>query len=81
MQIAINGDKTQLNLFNAGWWGNRIKENAIFQIRNGEYCLTFLVEGEWNQRTYLKECSVELLGLDALNRPWGRLFENVIIKK
>jgi len=31
---SINGGKTQLNLFNAAWWGNKIEENCLFDIEN-----------------------------------------------
>ncbi len=36
---AINGGKTQFNLFNAAWWGNKIKENCLFDIENSSALL------------------------------------------
>lgn len=88
-----NGGKTQLNLFNAAWWGNRIENNALFDFDKGvlmatggnifcypqeeRFCLAIHKE---TQRTYLKDCSVELTGQDALHRDWGRLIKNLEIK-
>ncbi len=37
---AVNGSKTQFNLYNAAWWGNRFKENCMFDIENSEVMLT-----------------------------------------
>ena len=95
---TVNGGKTQLNLFNAAWWGNGIKENGLFDVSNSdldvtggnvfcypgddEYCLTFRVKnGAKEEKTTLRKCSKKLLGVDALNREWGRLIENVTILK
>lgn len=88
-----NGGKTQLNLFNAAWWGNRIEDNALFDFDKGvlmatggnvfcypqeeRFCLAIYKE---TQRTYLKDCSVKLTGQDALHRDWGRLIKNLEIK-
>ncbi|MBQ3489150.1 MAG: hypothetical protein IJA86_00990, partial [Clostridia bacterium] len=63
---TVNGGKTQLNLFNAAWWGNKIEDNAIFEIHNSEidvtggnifcypendrYCTAFLVDNDKNKR-------------------------------
>lgn len=33
---SINGGKTQLNLFNAAWWGNKIEENCLFDMENSK---------------------------------------------
>ena len=92
---TVNGGKTQLNLFNAAWGGNKIEDHVIFEIHNGEiditggnifcypendrYCTALLVDNDKNERISLKECSIELSGLDALGRSWGRLIENIII--
>ncbi len=37
---AVNGGKTQLNLFNAAWWGNKLPENAIFECRDSDLQVT-----------------------------------------
>ena len=36
---AINGGKTQFNLYNAAWWGNQIKENCLFDIEDSKALL------------------------------------------
>lgn len=93
---TINGGKTQLNLFNAAWWGNHVENNPMFDIQKSEvnvlggnifcypndkrYCLAFVIENEFNKQIYLDECSKDLIGNDALNRSWGRLIENISLK-
>jgi len=37
---AINRGKTQLNLFNSAWWGNKISENELFEICDSPMILT-----------------------------------------
>lgn len=36
---SLKGGKTQLNLFNAAWWGNKIEENCLFDIENSSALL------------------------------------------
>ena len=31
-----NGGKTQINLFNAAWWGNKNTENVLFEVADSE---------------------------------------------
>ena len=46
-----------------------------------KYCLAFRTYRQANEtRTYLKECSEELSGLDALNRPWGCLIKDAAVE-
>lgn len=33
---TANGGKTQLNLFNAAWWGNKIPGNGLFEVIDSE---------------------------------------------
>jgi len=43
-----------------------------------KYCLAFKIyKNTKEKRAYLKECSEELEGLDALRRPWGRLIKRI----
>ncbi len=37
---SVNGGKTQLNLFNAAWWGNCLSENCMFTMENASAHLT-----------------------------------------
>ncbi len=37
---TINSGKTQLNLFNAAWWGNKIEENSLFMVRDSSIDVT-----------------------------------------
>ena len=37
---SINGGKTSLNLFNAAWWGNKLPENALFEMHDSQIYLT-----------------------------------------
>lgn len=37
---TINGGKTQINILNAAWWGNKIKENGLFEIVDSEIDVT-----------------------------------------
>ncbi len=37
---AVNGGKTQFNLFNSAWWGNKIKENCMFDMDHSNAKLT-----------------------------------------
>lgn len=92
---SVNNGKTQLNLFNAAWWGNKIPDNSLFELHDSviklyggnvfcypddeKYCLTFFIHknGKDAERIYLSNCSEELCGLDALNRPWGRIISDI----
>ncbi len=37
---AVNHGKTQLNLFNAAWWGNKLEDNCMFDLDSSEVKLT-----------------------------------------
>lgn len=97
MVKTVNGGKTQLNLFNSAWWGNRLPENDIFETRDASLMLTGghvfcypeqpelrmalrTAKGEEETRTELFDCSIELLGTDALARSLGRLIDQVTVE-
>lgn len=37
---TIKGGKTQLNLFNAAWWGNKLEENSLFCVCDSSIDIT-----------------------------------------
>ena len=37
---SVNGGQTQINLFNAAWWGNKLPENPMFDVRDSQILLT-----------------------------------------
>ncbi len=89
---TVNGGKTQINLFNAAWWGNKIRENALFEISDskmrvcGGHIFCYSEDKEYrlavsseSEKTYLDDCSKVLPGRDSLGRETGRIIENIKI--
>ncbi len=95
---TVNGGTTQLNLFNAAWWGNGIKENGLFEVADSalsvcggqifchseddDYSRAITIgTGEHATFASLREKSVALQGLDALNRSFGRMIVQMQVTK
>ena len=91
---SINNGKTELNLFNAAWWGNKKPDNALFSLHNSQIklvggyvfcypgkeslCLALRIFDNENEKRITLQNTSDEV-IDSFGKIAGRIIKNVTV--